>query len=179
MGTDATTAIHGSPWKMLGLGVLGIGMTALSAVIAVAPPFLASVGLFGRTFGVIGALFFGLCTVLIFWRAITSTGAVVTLSPTGLRDVRVASEEIPWSAIRGISTWAFQGQKIMVLDVDPKIEAGLGLSAIARMTHDANRLLGADGLCVASQGLGTSYASLLAITTAYLAAHGSSADMRH
>ncbi len=170
--TSRTIAISGAPWKMLGLGLLGIGMTLLSLAIAV--PLLPSdsVDVIGRFFGVIGALFFGFCTLVIFWRAITTTGPVIELTPTGLRDRRVAASEIPWAAVRGISTWSAQGQKIMVLDVDPAVEQRLGLSAMTRMTRRANRALGADGLCVSAQGLRVGYEELLQLTAAYAAAHG-------
>ncbi len=173
--TSRTIAIAGSPWKMLGLGLLGIGMTALSVAIAV--PLLpeARVGLLGQVFGVVGALFFGACTLLTLWQALTMTGAVVTLTPTGIHDRRLASREIPWAAIRGISTWSSHGQKILVLAVDPAVEATLGLSKIARMSRGANRSLGADGLCISAQGLAMNYDDLLELAIAYASAHAGAA----
>lgn len=172
--TSQTITIPGSPWKMWGLFLLGIGMTALSLALALSAFPGKPVALVGRAAGVIGTLFFGFCTVMILWRANTATGPVVTLSPTGIRDVRVAAQEVPWQAIQGISTWSYQGQNIMVLGVAPEVEAGLQLSTIARMTRGANRALGADGLCIASQGLKVGYDELLALATAYATAHGSS-----
>ena len=173
--TSQTITIAGSPWKMWGLFLLGIVMTALSLAVALSAFPGKPVGLVGRGAGVIGTLFFGFCTVMILWRAITATGPVVMLSPTGIRDVRLSAQELPWRAIRGISTWSHQGQQIMVLAVDPEIEAGLELSAIARMTRGANRALGADGLCIGAQELKIRYDDLLALTAAYAAAHGGSA----
>jgi hypothetical protein len=78
------------------------------------------------------------------------SGPVVTVTPEGIRDTRVAAEVIPWSAITGISTWQYRGQKIMVLAVDPATESGLTLTRIARWSRGANRALGADGLCIAA-----------------------------
>lgn len=171
--TSRTVTIPGSPLKMWGLFLLGLCMTALSLAIAVPLiPVTPSKALWGLVFGSIGAVFFGFCTIMILWRAVTTTGPVVTLSPTGIRDVRVAARVVPWQAIQGISTWSYQGQDIMVLAVGPEVEAELQLSTIARMTRRANRALGADGLCVAAQGLKISYAELLALTTAYAADHG-------
>jgi hypothetical protein len=123
--------------------------------------------------GAAGALFFGPATLLIVWRALTSAGPVVTLTPTGIRDIRVASAEIPWDAVRGISTWSHQGQNAMVIAVTPEIEAGLGLTAMTRMTRKANRALGADGLCITAQGLKTTYQDLLETTLAYIETHRS------
>ena len=173
--TSRTITIPGSPWKMWSLFLLGIVMTALSLAVALSAFPGKPVSLIGRAAGVVGTLFFGFCTVMILWRAITETGPVVTLGPTGIRDVRLAAQEVPWQAIQGLSTWSYQGQQIMVLAVDPAIEAGLQLSTIARMTRGANRALGADGLCITSQGLSVSYDELLALTTAYATAHGGSA----
>lgn len=160
---------------MLGLGVLGIGMTALSIAIGLALPPFGSVSLLHQTFGVAGALFFGGCTLLIFWQAMTTSGPVVTLTRTGIHDQRVSAQEIPWPAIGGISTWAMQGQKVMVLAVDPAVEATLGLSTIARMSRGPNRSLGVDGLCISAQGLKTSYEDLFDLTVAYAEAHGGGA----
>lgn len=74
--------------------------------------------------------------------------------------------------MHGVSTWGYKGQQVIVLAVDPDIEAQLGLSRIARMTRTANAALGADGLCVTAQGLKISYEQLLAATTTFLEAHG-------
>jgi len=43
-------------------------------------------------------------------------------------------------------------------------------SRIARWSRGANRALGADGLCVAAQGLTIKFDSLLALSMAYAAA---------
>jgi hypothetical protein len=170
--TSRTVAISGSLWKTAGLGLLGIGMMALSISIGLPLQAFGSVGVLERAVGVVGGLFFGACTLLILGRALTNSGPVVTLTRSGIRDKRLAAGEIPWSAIRGISTWALHGQKVMVLAVDPVVEATIGLSRIARMSRVANRSLGADGLCISAQGLTTSYEQLLDLTVAYAEAHG-------
>jgi hypothetical protein len=117
-------------------------------------------------------VFFGAGTLLTLWRAVTTNGPVVTLSPAGICDQRLAPQEIPWPAIRSISPWIQQRQRFMVLKVDPEVEAKLELTPIARMTFEANRALGAGGLCVGSQGLKIDHEELLAIAEAYHRAHG-------
>jgi hypothetical protein len=87
-------------------------------------------------------------------------GPIVTISPGGLRDVRVAADPIPWRAIKGISTWQMQRQTVLVVAVDPATEARLALTRLARWTRSANRKLGADGLVVSSQGLKVGYPTL-------------------
>lgn len=170
--TSRTVRIFGSPWKMWGLFLLGVGMTLLSLALALPLFRVGSGAIFAHVVGWIGGLFFGFCTAMIAWQAITTTGPVVTLSPSGIRDVRLVGREIPWSALQGLSTWSHQGQKIMVLAVDPDVEAALPLSRLARMTRRANRSLGADGLCVSAQGLKGSYDELFDLTAAYAMAHG-------
>ena len=166
-----TTEIRASPVKMALLGLAGIAMTAVSALTAFRVLDGIEAGSMIELVGYVGVGFFGLCTVLIFWRAATLRGTVVTLTPQGISDIRVAPETIPWRAIRSISTWRSNGQKIMVLDVDPQTEAGLSLSRIARWSRGANRKLGADGLCVIAQGISANYDDLFEAATSYWQAH--------
>jgi hypothetical protein len=165
--TRRSVEVEGSPARMFGLAMLGVLMTALSAAVALhafpnVPP-----GSFAEFFGYVGTVFFGACTVLLLWRAFTTRGPVVTITPDGIHDSRVAAEFIPWSAVSDINVWESNGQRVMVLAVDPAVEAGLGLTRIARWTRGANRALGADGLCVTAQGLKMGFDELLATSLAY------------
>lgn len=170
--TSGTLEIHGSPWKLLSLAVLGAGMTLLAAAIAFdLLPGLRSDSVVKILVGWVGLVFFGACTAMILARATMTKVPLVTMSPMGLLDTRVARHPIPWSAVRGISTWSHQGQRVMVVAVDPAAEAQLELTAIARWTRKANLALGADGLCVASQGLRMGYDEMLAAAIAYAAAY--------
>lgn len=165
-----TIDVEASPLKLAVIGVLGVGMTAGCLVIVlgyIPNPGPSSWKWWAVLFGV---PFFGGCTLVAFWRALVSRGPVLSFSPEGLLDRRIAPVPIPWRAIRGISTWTYKRQKVMVLDVDPGAEAQLPLSRMVRLTRSANRQLGADGLCVAASGLKMSYAELLATATAYLRA---------
>lgn len=167
MAVDTTRVleIRGSPAKMIGLVLLAAGMTALGVALmwmGHKEPSLLLLAI-----GIVAALFFGASTLAIAWRAVSLKGSVVTLTPSGIRDVRVAAREIPWDRVEGISTWSHQGQKIMVLAVAPDVEAGLELTPIARWSRGPNRSLGADGLCVSVQGLEIGYEDLLAASVAY------------
>ncbi len=170
--TGRKLEIAGSPWKMLKLSAIGIVMTG-GCVFLAHPLLTGHVGhLVEGIVGLVGTIFFGACTLIAMWRGWTSTGSVVTLTPTGISDRRLARREIPWSAVQGLSTWSMNGQDIMVIAVAPDVEARLGLSAIARWTRNANRSLGADGLCVGSQELAIDHDQLVATTLAYAQAHG-------
>ena len=111
---------------------------------------------------------FALLAVGVVWRTITQRGTVVTLSPDGISDRRLASKMIPWQVIEDVFTWTERGQRVMVLQVAPEVESGLGLTRIAKMTRKANAALGADGLCITATGLDVRYDDLLAMTIAYL-----------
>jgi hypothetical protein len=169
--TSERLDVAASPWQLLGFGLLGAGMTALGGALAFGllpngPP----AGSFGQLIGYAALLFFGACTGLILWRALTARGPVVTMTPDGIRDSRVATDFIPWTAVRHISTWTYSGRKIMVLAVDPEVESRLALTRIAKMTRGANRTMSVDGLCVTADGLRMSYDDLLRTCMAYATA---------
>jgi hypothetical protein len=126
--------------------------------------------------GYAGTVFFGAVTALLLWSAFTTYGPAVTITREGIRDGRLAAELIPWSAVNDIAIWENRGQRVMVLAVDPTVEAGLNLTRAARWTRGANRALGADGLCVTAQGLKIGFDELLATSLAYGRAWRSSVD---
>lgn len=166
--TAKTIEVRGSRVKLALLSALGIAVTAGCAWAAWAG--LASGGSLAQLAIWIGVPLFGLCTLIGLRRLFTSGRVVLVLSPEGIRDTRVAAQIIPWKAVRGLDTWGMQGQKVLVLDVDPEVEQRLSLTRMARWTRGANAMLGADGLCIAAGGLEIGYDSLLAAATAYAAA---------
>lgn len=168
---DATRTVefHGSRGKLAGLVALGLGMTALSLWIVLGG--LTPAGSLGELAGYAGVIFFGAATLLGCYRLATANRVVLTLSPEGIRDIRVADAVIPWAAVRSLSTWSMQGQQVLVIGVDPATEKNLPLTRIARWSRGANKALGADGLCVAPTGLGLSYDELLTLATHYAEAH--------
>jgi len=163
MPADASGVIEieSSLGKMLGLSALAVLMTAMSA--AVAFSLLPGTPLSGyqQAMGYGGTVFFGLCFIVIVWRHVTTRGPVVTITPDGIRDVRIAAELIPWRAVRAVTTWEYRRQKCVVLSIDPTVESKLTLTAVARWSRGPNRALGADGLCMTAQGLKTDFDTLL------------------
>ena len=110
--------------------------------------------------GYFGIAFFGLCVGVATWQLVAQRGAMVTISPEGLRDVRVAAEMIPWRAIRSISTWKIQRQMVLVVAIQPETEQRLTLTRMARWMRNAHRAQGADGFLVSAQGLRIGYPTL-------------------
>lgn len=165
--TTRTIKVHASPMKMTLLLIAAVGMTAAGVLISVMEmPDQPDAGVFGP----FAAAFFGLCSVIIAWRLLVERGPVIVISPRGIRDTRVARELIPWRTIREISTWSYESQRILVLDVDPEAEKSLGLTTAVRWWRGVNRALGITGLCISATGLGMGYEDLLQICAAYLSA---------
>jgi hypothetical protein len=153
--TSRTLKIESSKAKLFGLVGLGLLMTAAS-IIAIFSP-----GIFSKLVGGFGTVFLGLCTSLAVSRLVNSRGPVITISPEGICDTRVAAALIPWSAVTRISTWSYGSQKCLVLAIKPSVDARLGLTRVARWTRGVNRALGADGLCITAVGLKIDHDTLL------------------
>jgi hypothetical protein len=165
--TSGAVEIEASPAKLIGVAVIGAVLTALSAAIAFHAFPKVQPGSFAEFTGYVGMPLFAACTLLAVWRAFTSRGPVVTLTPQGILDRRLAPELIPWSAIKDIAVWKHRRQRFMVLMVDPAFEAGLHLTRGVRWSRNANRALGVDGLCVGANDLKIGFEKLLATCLAF------------
>lgn len=171
--TNRTITFSTSRWALLFGVLIGLFMVALSIYVFTLttyrgrdiPPIRM------QTYGTIGVIFFGFCVLVLIRRLLNGRGAVVTLGPAGLRDIRIAPEFVPWTAIQAISTWGGGMNAVMVLSVLPETERALRLTPMARWTRGMNAKLGADGLCVVHRGLKTDFNTLLATTEAYWKAH--------
>jgi hypothetical protein len=118
-GTSRTLVIENSPKELLSLVIAGLLLIAGAIVVT----FLPNVSFYRKVFfGYFGAGVFGLATGLALWRLVTSRGPVITISPEGIRDTRLAVAVIPWSVVTGISTREVHGQRLMVLGISPRME---------------------------------------------------------
>ncbi|MFY0611908.1 MAG: hypothetical protein JXQ99_10320 [Hyphomicrobiaceae bacterium] len=167
--TDQTIEVKGAPVALLGLLAMGVAMTGASLLLVLLPAFASDY--FIQFMGLLAALFFGAITSMNAYYLLMSSRTVVMISPKGICDTRLATELIPWPAIRNISTYEMQTHKFMVLDVDPEIEAKLTLTWIAKFTRRPNKWFGADGLMVSAQGLKIGFDDLLATSMAYAKAY--------
>jgi hypothetical protein len=162
MSTDTSRAVefHASPTRQLSLLVFSVFSMAIATALAwqlmpgmPSDPTAVSAGY-------TGVLFFGFCAAVAIWRLWVQRGAIVTVSPAGLRDVRVAAEPIPWSAIKSISTAQMQRQMVLLVAIDPAAEQHLTITRVARWIREAHRRSGVDGLVVSAQGLKVGYPTL-------------------
>jgi hypothetical protein len=143
------------------IGVLsGISMAVLSAIVAFRPSADGDKTNLVLYAGYGGLLIAIVATAFHIWRASRNSGAVVTLTETGIRDTRVAPQEIPWSAIYSLSTWDFRRQRSLILGVDPDVEAQLSMTHLARWSRIANKRYGGDGICITAAGLRIDHDSL-------------------
>jgi hypothetical protein len=161
MDTNRSIEIRLSPWRMIGMITVGVAFVLLSLFITPAHGFI------GQVIGGFGVVFFGFIALIAAWRLLALRGPIVSISPIGIRDVRVTGAVVPWSAIQNISTWSAYNQPAIVLSVDPAYERALKLTALARITRPLNTAIGADGLCIASQGLKIGHGALLKTITTY------------
>lgn len=169
--TDAAQSveIEISPGKLLKLLGVGVVMTVLPVALTFIPDFRAEFGVIGTVLACAISALFAFFALIGAWRLFTTRGPVVTITPDGIRDTRVAAELIPWSAVRSISTWEMANQRVMVVAVDPALERTLTLTPMARWSRSANRALGADGLCITAAGLKIDYETLLVTALRYAA----------
>ena len=156
-------------------------MVVFSLAVAAIPVLEFEVVLLVKTFGYSGAAFFGLSAMIAIRNLIKIRVPVVTISPQGIRDTRLAAEIIPWSAVKGISAWnadlkdrttmiiTVLNRRMMVLAVDPAVEKALTFAPIARWSRS---VFGASGLGVSATSLKIDHDTLLATSLAYARAHG-------
>ena len=169
MKTAPTIEIEASLVAVAARIVAGLVMTGLFIGVAchLVPPTDDVLDLMVGGVGTAASLLF---TLIGIWRLAALRGPIVTIAPQGIRDRRIAGEMVPWSAVARVSTREDYRHKVMVLSVDPRVECKLTRSWRARMTREADRRRGADGLCVTALGLRTSHETLIATTLAYLEA---------
>jgi hypothetical protein len=166
--TAATIEFSSSRAKLAGL----FGLSLIGLVVCGFLLVAKGAGVFAFVIGCIGGVICCAAAGVAMHRFVHASEAVVALSPKGLLDRRISPSPIPWSAIGDLSEWSSSGQRILVVAVDPQVEADLQLTRMARLSRAPNRRLGADGLCVALQGLDVTYDRLVELCVAYLRAWG-------
>ncbi|MBX9926021.1 MAG: hypothetical protein K2Y05_06660 [Hyphomicrobiaceae bacterium] len=172
--TNGTIRFQASPWKL----ALLVGGSA--AFVAIGVFMVAAQTESSRhsvevihVVGYLSIVFFGACGAVGLWRMLTGIGRpVLTLSPAGLRDIRVSDDTIPWSSVERIFEWSYSGSRIMIVCLHPGEEAKLPLTTIARMSRRANAGLGADGLAINASDLTIKHDDLMATTIAYAQRYG-------
>lgn len=145
-----------SKGRMILLGLLGVGMTALSLW-----AFLnAGSDLMVWLAGLVGVPFFGFCGVIVFRRAF-EPGVVIRIDERGLYWRSWGPDPIPFEAIIGAEVRAVEKQRFLTLHLkDPKRhppQTGTG-----RLAAGANRRMGFGDVAVGTSGLDRSFDDFVA-----------------
>jgi hypothetical protein len=163
--TTRTITIEGSTEKLVSLTLVGVLLTAGAGALAFG--LVPEDALFARLLGLTGLVVFALCTLVAAWQLLSQSGPVITMSPQGIRDTRIAAETIPWSAVTNVSTLKYRYSRSVGLSIDATIEARLTFSRIVRCTRPINLAFGEEELPISASGMKTDFEMLMASTMAY------------
>lgn len=130
--------VHRSPVKMVGLAVLSLLMTALSAFVAFTGYQKEGAGGFPVFIGGIGAVLFLVAFVAIAVKAFDRR-PVLDLSDEGLLATEAAPQRIAWRDIVAMRVLQLHKQRFVELQLTAEAAGRLTLS---RMTRINNRALG-------------------------------------
>lgn len=148
--------IENSPRELLAMGGIAAGGTVLFAGMVLWP------NIYLQVFFCFAAVAFGFMTIVILRQLLTVRGPVVTITPDGIRDIRVAAEFIPWTAVRKIRM--DNESMVTVLVIDPAVEQRLTLTTSARWRRAVSRRLRGGGLIITASGLKIGYHALFRIS---------------
>lgn len=98
INTSGTTEIDRSWPKSIALLILVVCFAAYALCFAL-NVFSNSPSFFTRLVSFLGGVACCAIVSMVFWRTLTLRGHLVTLSPEGIRDLRIAPDFIPWPAI--------------------------------------------------------------------------------
>ena len=161
--------ISRSPWRTIGLFLASLCFTAFAGWLIYAHPTIGRTavtpGSLGEFEAYAGAVFFGLCTVLIAPK-LFQRGPVVSIGPQGIYDRRLSTDWIPWEAIRSVTPMQIQRQRMLVLEVDPTADKDLPWTKGARRKAALNRAFGRYGYWMTAGDLRGGFPALAAAVSA-------------
>ncbi|WP_407119296.1 STM3941 family protein [Bradyrhizobium sp. LMG 9283] len=125
----------------------GFAMTLLSASLAF--DLWDGLGNYDTTVGYAGVVVFSLVTSWLIWMLPAERGAVVVLTPYGIRDLRIGNEFLLWESIAEISAEESRGHKAIVLTPSPALRRQLcAIPTLARCAQDGRIVIRAEGLAI-------------------------------
>ncbi|MDD1520083.1 MULTISPECIES: STM3941 family protein [Bradyrhizobium] len=131
----------------------GFAMTLLSASLAF--DWWDGPGGYDTMVGYAGVVVFGLVTSWLIWMLPAERGAVVVVTPYGIRDLRIGNEFLLWESIAEISAEESRGHKAIVLTPSPALQRQLSaIPTLARRAQDGR-------IVIRSEGLATDFDTLL------------------
>lgn len=148
-------------WKLVGFLLFSAAMAVNAALIlsgVIEGPASGSFKAFILWLGL--PLFVGLAVYNLLH--LFRSGDVVTISPAGIRDIRIGAETMPWSDIRKLSIMEVEGHRFLMIVMDPRFERTFAVTRVARLKVAGRKGYGPDGHSIHMQGLNGSFDDLLA-----------------
>lgn len=156
--------------KSLGLLIIGLIFIALGIWLIKGGAFEER-GQASIYVGWLVTVLFGIRSFQIFIGLTFGEKSPFVISSTGLRDARMFSGEISWSAISSISTCKQWGSSTVWLDVEKKCLSNLKLRPLARLLRMTNLSFGFGGLHMSSNELDISFKEFQARIVKYATVH--------
>ena len=154
-GVDASRDLEISPCTttLRLLVAAGFAMTLVGATFAF--DWWDDLSDYDTTAGVAGVVLFASLTIWLIWMLPTDRGAVVVVTPYGIRDLRIGDEFLPWDSIAEISAEQCRGHDTIVLTPTPALLRQLrGIRNLARCAEN-------DRIVIRSEGLATDFETML------------------
>ena len=121
--------------------------------------------------GLVGTVFFGLCTIIVVIRIARMRAAVIVISPEGIWDQRVTEQPVSWRNVTEITVWTYLTGTFVQLALDIDTEKRLMKSLLARSLRLANKALGFSGLAISATGTEIDTDTLAALCDVYWKAY--------
>jgi hypothetical protein len=105
------------------------------------------------TVGYAGVALFGLVTSRLIWMLPAERGPVVIVTPSGIRDLRIGNEFLPWESIAEVSTEQRRSHRMIVPTPTlalPRQLAGIRarIRSMSRGAQDGRIVVRRDGLAI-------------------------------
>ncbi|OCP09448.1 MULTISPECIES: STM3941 family protein [unclassified Ensifer] len=168
--TSRTVEVNKSWPQLIGVLAASAALSAVSLAILLNWVDEAPTGrlLFAGYLGLIAWPIAFLATLVLF---VPMRRYVVSLSPQGLSDARLAPSMIPWSAIVDVNTVEYYKQKMIVLTLDQNIIGRLHRKIGSKVRRSG--MFGTPkGLLIVSTGLAITFGELRELILAYHRDHG-------
>jgi hypothetical protein len=107
-----------------------------------------------------GVPFFGLLGLIPLFRMFDRR-FILTISPAGIRDVRISPSFMPWTDIKKVGLRRIRNQEFLMLELEPAIEQRLIKSRLAVFFKHLNALVGMPGYSVSAAALDGSFEEVL------------------
>lgn len=170
--TSETIEIKASAAKQVSYALL-----CVLATLAFVEAFEKADDTVGIAVSALAVAIIGAGTVFLVSQYVPRRGTVITISPEGIRDIRIAPEFIPWTAVQTIFPQSSIGNKYLLLSVDREAVEALTIDSVSRRQgFGSDQVPDFETLQISSSGLKVKFSTLRDTCLAY--AHRYGAEMK-